>query len=75
MFTASARTQEAHDASLVIIKALAHTGFRLVDDNEFLNKVMPMHDKVVSCCRFTNSLATSLEVKCSFEKQKMEMGL
>jgi len=39
LFTVSARTQEAHDASIVIAKALAYTGFRVIDDEAFFKKV------------------------------------
>ena len=38
-FTASAATPEAHEVSLVIMKALAHTGFRVIDDDAFFGKV------------------------------------
>jgi hypothetical protein len=38
-FTASAGTPEAHEASLVVTKALAHTGFRVINDNDFYEKV------------------------------------
>ena len=38
-FAASARTPEAHEASLIIMKALAHTGFRVIDDDGFFKKV------------------------------------
>ncbi|KAF8481373.1 hypothetical protein JB92DRAFT_3149256 [Gautieria morchelliformis] len=46
-FAASARTQEAHDASLVIAKALAHTGFRVIDDSQFLDKVKRSFEKTM----------------------------
>ena len=39
LFTEAAITQAAHDASIRIAKALAHTGFRVLDDNEFYNNV------------------------------------
>ncbi|KAF8523619.1 hypothetical protein JB92DRAFT_3259752 [Gautieria morchelliformis] len=39
LFAASARTQEAHEASIVITKALAYVGFRVIDDEEFFKKV------------------------------------
>ncbi|KAF8587929.1 amidohydrolase [Ramaria rubella] len=45
LFTAAARTQEAHDASMVIAKALAHTGFRVINDDEFFEKVKSSFDK------------------------------
>ena len=39
LFAASARTKEAHAATLVVIKALAHTGFRVIDDDKFFQEV------------------------------------
>ena len=39
LFAASARTKEAHAATLVVIKALAHTGFRVIDDDKFFEEV------------------------------------
>ncbi|KAF9461531.1 hypothetical protein BDZ94DRAFT_1196088 [Collybia nuda] len=38
-FTASAITQEAHDATMLVTKGLAHTGFRFLLDDAFAEEV------------------------------------
>jgi metal-dependent amidase/aminoacylase/carboxypeptidase family protein len=38
-FTDSARSQAAHDATLVVSKALAHVGMRVITDDGFLHQV------------------------------------
>jgi len=38
LFTAAARTEEAHQATLVVTKILAHVGFRVIHDDEFDQK-------------------------------------
>ena len=40
-FAESARTPEAHDATLTISKALAMTAFRALQDDEFYRQVSP----------------------------------
>lgn len=37
-FTASARTMVAHQETLVTVKALALTGFRIIDDDQWFAK-------------------------------------
>ena len=39
LFAASARTEEAHEATLKVIKGLAHTGFRVINDDKFFEEV------------------------------------
>jgi hypothetical protein len=39
LFAASARTEEAHVQTLKVIKGLAHTGFRVINDDKFFNAV------------------------------------
>jgi endonuclease V-like protein UPF0215 family len=38
-FAKAARTQEAHDATIVVMKGLALTGFRVLDDEIFFRQV------------------------------------
>jgi hypothetical protein len=38
-FTAAAKTPEAHAATMVVAKALAHTAVRVLDDDEFYQEV------------------------------------
>jgi hypothetical protein len=38
-FTKSAGTKEAHEATLKVTKALAHTGFRVIADDSFFKEV------------------------------------
>jgi hypothetical protein len=38
-FTESARTKEAHKQNMLVTKALAHTGFRVLDDDKFYEEV------------------------------------
>ena len=44
-FAAAAATPEAHDETIKVAKALALTGFRLIDDDAFFRKVTQF-----SCC-------------------------
>ncbi|KIJ55711.1 hypothetical protein M422DRAFT_151213 [Sphaerobolus stellatus SS14] len=39
LFTEAAATQASHDASIRVAKALAHAGFRVIDDDDFYQKV------------------------------------
>ena len=38
-FAVAARTQEAHDATIMVAKGIALTGFRVLDDKNFFKKV------------------------------------
>jgi hypothetical protein len=38
-FTAAARRKEAHEATLVVAKMLAHVGMKVLQDDGFLEKV------------------------------------
>jgi len=38
-FTKAAATQEAHEATLLVTKGLAHTGFRALRDDDFFKQV------------------------------------
>lgn len=38
-FATAAATQEAHDETIKVSKALALTGFRVIDDEDFFRKV------------------------------------
>lgn len=38
-FTKAAASQEAHDATLLVSKGLAHTGFRALRDDDFFKQV------------------------------------
>lgn len=48
-FTKEARTQEAHEATLDIVKALAMTGVRVLTDGDFLDKVRLLPSGRSSC--------------------------
>lgn len=58
-FTASAATPEAHEASLVIMKALAHTGFRVIDDDEFFSKV-----RTWTCQEWNGGTCVLADIRC-----------
>ena len=39
MFSSYLELQEAHEATIVVTKGLAHTAFRVIDDDTFFEKV------------------------------------
>ena len=43
LFTAAARGKEAHEATLVVTKMLAHVGMKVLQDDGFLEKVSPAY--------------------------------
>ena len=67
LFAASASTEEAHKATVVIVKALAHVGFRVIDDDEFFTKVSILSFWSEFSAGF---LMLACQMKASFEKQK-----
>jgi len=45
LFTEAAGTEAAHEATLIAIKSLAHTGFRVIDDEVFFDDVKGAFEK------------------------------
>jgi hypothetical protein len=50
-FTASAKTAEAHEATMTITKVLAHIGFRVLDDDAFFSEVRHARSHVQTTLR------------------------
>ncbi|KAJ7668311.1 hypothetical protein B0H17DRAFT_949810, partial [Mycena rosella] len=62
-FTKAAASQEAHDATMLVTKGLAHTGFRALRDDDFFKQVSFLSFEM---CKHLG-LAHVLQVKASFE--------
>lgn len=67
MFAASARTIEAHQATIIVTKILAHVGFRVIDDDGFCQKV------ILVICVLVHFLVITIQVKAAFENRKKSL--